>query len=353
MGPRVTRRSFLAGLCAAGACGGEPLLDPTTPSIVPEPPPPATATAVHPAIGPLTDLDEAQRRLYVQPEAFSELGQPAAHSWRARVSEPSQSYPEFVISNPNPPRAPRDRLYLLPLGSFPTELVVEPLAVALVRSPPLGWLAQYLEAYFGLPVTVMDPRPLEPLEVPYRERNGHDQLDARALLSAVAPLLPDDAYSMTVLINRDLFVSAEQHYAFGYGLHRDRLAVMSFAQLDPMFMGYPRPDGFERDIERRSLLVLGHEVGHTFGMRHCHYYACAMNGMSHTHEVDQTPLHLCPVCLRKLVSLGAVDPLARYERLRAFYEEAKLADAAAWVQRRLEHTRPTLAASRRSLSRDR
>jgi len=332
------------GSLAAGACGGE-IVAGRDPLPMVRPPPPMEPLGAHPAVGPLDTLGEAQRRLYLPSDAFTELGPPREYSWRARVPEPGQSYPEFAVSAPNLPREPRRRLYLLPLGTFPNDLVVESGYVVLVRSPPLTWLADFLERFYGLRVTVMDRLELDDLEIPSRERHGHEQVDARALLTALAGRIPNDAYSMTALINRDLYAFGNQRYAFGYGLHRDRMAVMSFARFDPVFVGQGRPDSWVRDIERRSLVVLAHEVGHTFGMRHCTYYECVMNGMSHPKEVDATPLHLCPVCLRKWVSLVSLDPRSRYEQLQAFYRASEMVEPAGWIEQRLAHTRPLSAAS--------
>jgi len=311
---------------------------------VPKPPPPVPD--VHPAIGPLTDLSEAERRLYVDPGSFPPLGEVRKNWWRDRVAERGQTFPDYAVSVPNPPHGPRNRLYLLPIGTFPLEFVTEAEYVVLVRSAPLDWLGEFLERFYGLPVTVMDPRDLDELGVEFRERKGHRQYNARALLSAVAPMLPADAYSMTALINRDMYFLDEQEYAFGYGLHYERRAALSFAQFDPMFMGRVRPDSWQRDIDRRSLMVLAHEVGHTFGLRHCTFYACALNGMSHPREVDETPLRLCPVCLRKLASLETVDPVDRYRELGAFYEQAEMHDEAHWITRRLEYLRADVSAQR-------
>ena len=302
---------------------------------------------MHPAIGPLAGLSEAERRLYVDPQSFPPLGEVRKNGWRDRVAERGQTFPDFSVSVPNPPQGRRSRLYLLPLGTFPLEFVTEAEYVVLVRSPPLDWLAEFLERFYGLPVTVMDPRSLEDLDVDSRERKGHRQYDARSLLSAVARLLPADAYSMTALINRDLYVLDEQEYAFGYGLHYGRQAVLSFAQLDPMFMGRARPDTWQCDIDRRSLKILAHEVGHTFGLRHCTFYACVLNGMSHQREVDETPLHMCPVCLRKLAWLETVDPVDRYRQLEGFYDVADFADEARWVEKRLSFLRADVSARRR------
>lgn len=222
-------------------------------------------------------------------------------------------------------------------------MVVSRESVVLVHSPPLDWLADYLQRFYGVRTQVLSPLDIDTFELPTRMRGPHRQYDARALVDVLSPLLPSDAYAMIVVVNRDLFIYEAQQYAFGYGLHRERLAVMTFGRLDPIFDGLPRPVTWQADTARRSLTVIAHEVGHTFGMRHCSYYACALNGMSHLKEVDATPPHLCPVCLRKLVSLGGVDPVRRYEDLARFYAAAQMHRPAAWVESRLSRLRGPMA----------
>jgi len=56
----------------------------------------------------------------------------------------------------------------------------------------------------------------------------------------------------------------------------------------------------ERLLLRRSCKVLAHEMAHMFGIEHCIYFHCLMNGSNHLEESDARPMHLCPVDLRKL-----------------------------------------------------
>lgn len=59
-------------------------------------------------------------------------------------------------------------------------------------------------------------------------------------------------------------------------------------------------------------------MGHLLGIRHCIYYECHRNGAKHLEEADSTPMHLCPVCLRKLRRTTRGDPAARYAKLAVF-----------------------------------
>ena len=64
-----------------------------------------------------------------------------------------------------------------------------------------------------------------------------------------------------------------------------------------------------------------------------------MNGANHMEEADRWPLHVCPVCLRKLQRSIGFDVVARYQALERFYSAAGLADEAAWTRERLAEIR--------------
>lgn len=321
-----------------------------TPSPVPTPavlgasPSPAAPTSAALALGPTDDLSAALRRA-LDPAAFPPLPPARPGSWRDRVTEPSQSFADFVAADFHSPSAERQTLVLLPLGTYPVEVVHEEGHMVAVRTPELYEMRGFLRAYFGLPVDVVTPMPLEPLPLPTRERSGRLQYDAPALVDAFTPALPEHAYSMVVLLNRDLFFMPEQSFGFGYGTHRDRLAVMSFARLDPQPTGELHGIEAEDRIRQRAYKLLAHETAHTFGLRHCDHHACVMNGMADEIELDETPLHLCAVCLHKLIHATGLDPVARYRALARWYGEFELEDEATWIVRRLDAIADTSATS--------
>lgn len=85
--------------------------------------------------------------------------------------------------------------------------------------------------------------------------------------------------------------------------------------------------------------VLTHETGHIFGLAYCIYFSCVMNGSNHLQESDRRPLHLCPVCLRKLQSSVGFDGAQRYEQLAQFDKQAGFEDEAEWLTRGVERVR--------------
>ena len=73
-----------------------------------------------------------------------------------------------------------------------------------------------------------------------------------------------------------------------------------------------------------------------FGLTHCIYFRCVLNGSNHLAESDSRPMHLCPVCLHKLQYSISSDLVTRYRSLRKFYAQAAFDDEAQWTAGRLE-----------------
>nr|XP_026262419.1 archaemetzincin-2 [Urocitellus parryii] len=65
----------------------------------------------------------------------------------------------------------------------------------------------------------------------------------------------------------------------------------------------------------RSCKTLSHEIGHIFGLRHCQWLTCLMQGSNHLEEADRRPLNLCPICLRKLQCAIGFNIAERYKAL--------------------------------------
>lgn len=301
--------------------------------------------------------DEAWSATVAQPTgdprlaAFDPLAPPRAGEWRTRVDEPSQTFADYLLEGPNAVTAQRGTLYLQPIGELPTRPVlegdlpsvslVEAGFVVRVFNPPPEDMRVFVQSFFGLPTRLSPPVDLESLSTgPSRVRRNHAQFDALEILEALRARLPSDAYSVTALMTRDIFVDEPQDYAFGYGLHAERVAVASFAQLDPQFVGQPRAADFQRRIRTRAYKLVAHEVGHTLGIRHCDEFACVMNGVAHLEELDAKPLALCPACLNKVAHARGVDRRAeldrRYGQLERFYATHDLGEARRFAAAQLD-----------------
>jgi len=114
------------------------------------------------------------------------------------------------------------------------------------------------------------------------------------------------------------------------------VGVYSFSRYDPRFYGQGPSADSRHLVLRRSCKVLAHETAHMFGVEHCIWYRCLMNGSNHLGEADARPLHLCPVDLRKLQWSIGFDVAERYRVLCDFYRRAGFDDEARWMERRIQ-----------------
>ena len=93
----------------------------------------------------------------------------------------------------------------------------------------------------------------------------------------------------------------------------------------------------------RVCRTASHELGHCFGIDHCVYYACAMQGTASVIEDARQPPYLCPIDLAKVLRATGADEKDRYKALLEFcdrFKEAQLFAAyGAWIKGRLERER--------------
>ncbi|KAJ3035621.1 hypothetical protein HDV00_003607 [Rhizophlyctis rosea] len=235
------------------------------------------------------------------------------------------------------------------------------------------------------------------------------QLQLPDLIDGLLTSIPDDAYSITLLTQHDLFEDDDDEFICGRAYGGDRVAVVSGARyVEPPedvdaqhewpashCWEFVRQTGQENDYDDdektkgkkrkrgitdapyttpalldittnpitplslavaayrssnststrtsnahhtppsfhfRLLRTLTHEILHTFGLDHCVYYACLMQGTSSIAQDGRIPPYLCPVCLEKLwrgiegvveEGKGDEDGKRRHEWMMRRYEMLK------------------------------
>jgi archaemetzincin len=92
----------------------------------------------------------------------------------------------------------------------------------------------------------------------------------------------------------------------------------------------------------RVCRTTSHELGHCFGIDHCVYYACAMQGSASLAEDARQPPYVCPVDQEKLLRATGSSTEQRYKALLHFCEKHEdtthlFAAFAAWIRVRLEN----------------
>jgi len=289
---------------------------------------PPDEKAIHNAIGDLKGLPAVLQRAFTPDKnSFDLIPEPKPGDWLAVHNETGQTFDEFKASQPNRPTAHQQIICLQPLGSFAPE-----------HSPSDEKLREFAAAFFAMEVKVLPPIKIDG-SIFVTRRNpftNNPQILTGNVLDFLKAHIPPDAFCILAITMEDLYPEPSWNFVFGQASVRERVGVYSFARYDPAFYGEARTSGYEALLLRRSFKVLAHETGHMFGLAHCTYFNCLMNGSNHLVEADRRPLHLCPVCLRKLQWSIGFDVLKRYSALEGIYRANGFTDEADWLIRRLK-----------------
>jgi archaemetzincin len=122
------------------------------------------------------------------------------------------------------------------------------------------------------------------------------QYYSTAILQRLIPLASAETRLLGVTA-LDLFVPVLT-FVFGEAQLAGPCALVSLHRLREDFYGLPPRTGI---LEQRLLKEALHELGHTFGLRHCRDWSCVM---ASTHAVERLDLKnpaFCPAC-RKAVA---------------------------------------------------
>ncbi len=167
-------------------------------------------------------------------------------------------------------------IYIEPIGEVEKEL--------------LDFLSTKLERVYDCICRVASP--LRISESSHNLRRG--QYDAEVLVAEIAEKMPADAEKLLCVVNVDLFVPGLN---FVFGLAVGNTAVISLVRLRPEYYG----DGMNENLFRERALKEGvHELGHTFGLRHCPDMSCIMHFSNRIEDTDIKGPGFCKVCSNKI-----------------------------------------------------
>ncbi|XP_040885511.1 archaemetzincin-2 isoform X2 [Toxotes jaculatrix] len=258
------------------------------------------------------------------------------------------------------PNAGHSTIYIQTIGSFgeagvQTDQYVE-------------WLRQYCQAFFhGLSVKLLPAVSVDETRCSFRvNSNSHNlQIHTGSLLQFLANRKPKDAFCIVGITMIDLYPKDSWNFVFGQASLSMGMGVFSFARYDDNFYSrnyagrlkkrlqlkqgdYSVFDGYYTPpicstLLLRSCKTMTHEIGHMFGIRHCQWLNCVMQGSNHLEESDRRPLDFCPICLRKLQVSVSFKIAERYKALLHWMEDDQRPEDASACQSALCFPKPTEA----------
>jgi archaemetzincin len=144
---------------------------------------------------------------------------------------------------------------------------------------------------------VVNVRPMrQSLDFAYDPRRG--QYHSTRIIEKILELNHDGGDKRVGLVDHDLFIPILT-FVFGEAQLGGAGAVVSCARLRNEFHGRP-PD--PAALHQRILKELIHELGHTFGLRHCALADCVMFSSHDLEDTDAKDHRYCSACLDRFLA---------------------------------------------------
>ena len=169
--------------------------------------------------------------------------------------------------------------------------------IGIIRGAILNILKLRLEESFDRGVIIC-----QPLEHPsYAYDKSRRQYHSTAILHKISGFGTGVYERALGVVKVDLFVP-DLNFVFGEADLVNRVAVISLIRLDQRFYNLPEDEGL---FVRRAVKEAVHELGHTYGLRHCKRPDCVMFFSNSIMDTDNKGENFCPTCA-KLLKLKSV-----------------------------------------------
>jgi archaemetzincin len=258
------------------------------------------------AIGDISILpnNSLKKILKTAEEFHKPIYTPEEEDWLSCEEEDGQTFDQFLYDRYNLMSVNRNIIYINPLQEMPQQF--------------LDNILLYSQSFFyPMEVKLINIVSLQSLKVKSRinQYSKKIQYHAGQINSKTVKYVPNDAHCMISILLDDLYPESSWNYVFGLASIDERVGVFSFARYSSSFEKKNEAINFDNYLLYCSCSTLTHEICHTFGLEHCIYYTCLMNGCNNMEEAKKQPLYECPVCLRKLQYSIGFDILERYKKM--------------------------------------
>ncbi len=156
----------------------------------------------------------------------------------------------------------------------------------------LGSIAESITGEYRLPVSLKESHVdlsefFDPMRRQYNGNKMMKELDSWSLQEHIKNI---------ALFRVDLF-NPILTFIFGQASLNGNIGVASLYRLRNEQYGMKKDDALL--LERFQKVVI-HELGHMFGLVHCHVPPCVMRSSTYVEDIDQKSPHLCTRCRQEL-----------------------------------------------------
>jgi len=169
---------------------------------------------------------------------------------------------------------PHDLVHLLPVGNLEPSLLED--------------LRRNIPTCFGMGCEIL-PIELDPAPAYHIERQ---QYHSSELLQRMQASAGPEHWRLVGITAVDLYIPILK-YVFGEAQMGGQCAIVSSHRLRQEFYGLDRDDAL---LSQRLLKESVHELGHTFHLRHCQDYRCAMASAHAVEGIDLRENFFCESC---------------------------------------------------------
>jgi len=153
-------------------------------------------------------------------------------------------------------------------------------------------IAEGVAAEYQLPVSIEESRiDISEFYDPMRR-----QYDANAILKEINSIPAPGFLKKIGLFRVDLFIPILT-YIFGQAALNGEAGIASLYRLRNEQYGMKKDESL---LYERFRKVVIHELGHTFGLIHCHVPTCVMRSSTYVEDIDQKSHSLCTSCRKEI-----------------------------------------------------
>lgn len=161
-----------------------------------------------------------------------------------------------------------------------------------IKSDLLDFISEAIKKTFGCCCKVEESIPI-PKDTFSKKRS---QYNSTAILKRLASQKKDRSTITLGIIDEDLYAS-NLNFVFGEADFLNRVAIISLWRLRPEFYRLPLD---ERLFYERAMKEAIHEIGHVYGLGHCHNPKCIMYFSNTIKDTDRKGPDFCNLCTHEL-----------------------------------------------------